>query len=109
MNWTYENVLHALDADEGEYVAAEQIRDIAQSAFHELNSPSIQSLIYQIGLRVLSRFPQLATISFESNNRTWETIIEPENEQGGVFTEPRPPYGFQGFSMSRADLAGESA
>lgn len=109
INWTYENVLHALDADEGEYVAAEQIRDIAHSAFHELNSPSIQSLIYQIGLRVLSRFPQLATISFESNNRTWETIIEPENEQGGVFTEPRPPYGFQGFSMSRADLAGESA
>ncbi|WP_405175894.1 factor-independent urate hydroxylase [Paenibacillus sp. FSL H8-0261] len=109
INWTYSDVEHALDGDLGQYVAAEQVRDIAHSAFHELNSPSIQSLIYQIGLRVLSRFPQLATVSFESNNRTWETIVEPEETKGGVFTEPRPPYGFQGFSVSRADLVGETA
>lgn len=109
INWTYSDVQHALDGDLGQYVASEQVRDIAHSAFHELNSPSIQSLIYQIGLRVLSRFPQLATVSFESNNRTWETIVEPEETKGGVFTEPRPPYGFQGFSVSRADLAGETA
>jgi urate oxidase/2-oxo-4-hydroxy-4-carboxy-5-ureidoimidazoline decarboxylase len=43
----------------------------------------------------------------QSNNRTRETIVEPEEGKGGVFTELRPPYGFQG-SMSRADLAGET-
>ncbi|AOZ93169.1 factor-independent urate hydroxylase [Paenibacillus crassostreae] len=105
IDWTYSDVQHALDGDAGQYVAVEQVRDIAHSAFHELSSPSIQSLIYQIGIRVLTRFPQLATVSFESNNRTWETIVEPTEGKGGVFTEPRPPYGFQGFSVSRADLA----
>jgi urate oxidase/2-oxo-4-hydroxy-4-carboxy-5-ureidoimidazoline decarboxylase len=104
IKWTYSDVQDGLDGDARQYVAAEQVRDITQSAFHELSSPSIQSLIYQIGLRVLIRFPQLATVSFESNNRTWETIVEPEEGKGGVFTEPRPPYGFQGFSVSRSDL-----
>lgn len=88
------------------YVAAEQVRDIAYTVFHEKNSPSIQNLIYRIGYRVLERFPQLAEVSFESNNRTWETVLDqiPSSPEGKVFTEPRPPYGFQRFSMTREDL-----
>ena len=88
------------------YVAAEQVRDIAYTVFHEENSPSIQNLIYRIGLRILERFPQLVEVRFESNNRTWETILDeiPASQEGKVFTEPRPPYGFQCFSMTREDL-----
>ncbi|WP_199617368.1 factor-independent urate hydroxylase [Paenibacillus alkalitolerans] len=105
IGWTYEQVRHAIDGDSGKYVAAEQIRDIAQTVFHEKNSPSIQWLICQIGIQILERFPQLAEVNFESNNRTWETIAENVGDsKGGVFTEPRPPYGFQGFSMTREDL-----
>ena len=53
------------------------------------------------------RFPQLKEIRFESNNRTWETILEQASAgEGKVFTEPRPPYGFQGFSMTKRDLEG---
>ncbi|NQX71176.1 urate oxidase [Paenibacillus alba] len=107
MSWSYEEVEDALDSDLGQYVAAEQIRDIAHTVFHEQHSPSIQNLIYRIGQRSLIRFPQLKEIRFESNNRTWETILEQASAgEGKVFTEPRPPYGFQGFSMTKRDLEG---
>lgn len=103
--WSYEEIENALDSDLGRYVAAEQIRDIAHTVFHEQHSPSIQNLIYRIGQRALLRFPQLKEIRFESNNRTWETVLEQASAgEGKVFTEPRPPYGFQGFSMTRQDL-----
>lgn len=103
--WVYAEAMQAVNGESRDYVAAEQIRDIAHVVFHERNAPSIQHLIWQIGLRVLERFPQLAEVGFESNNRTWETVVEPAGtRQAGVYTEPRPPFGFQGFSVTRADL-----
>ncbi|WP_308634264.1 factor-independent urate hydroxylase [Paenibacillus silvisoli] len=105
IHWRYEELEDALDGERGLYVAAEQIRDLAQSVFHQVQSPSIQYLVCQIGLRILTRFPQLAEVRFESNNRTWETVVEPDPAtNAGVYTEPRPPFGFQGFSLTRADL-----
>jgi urate oxidase / 2-oxo-4-hydroxy-4-carboxy-5-ureidoimidazoline decarboxylase len=103
--WTYKDIKDAILDEITNYVPAEQIRDIAQTVFHENKTPSIQFLIYQIGLRMLSRFPQLVEVRFESNNRTWETVIETiQDSEGKVFTEARPPFGFQGFSMTRDDL-----
>ncbi|MGO4106709.1 factor-independent urate hydroxylase [Paenibacillus sp. YAF4_2] len=103
--WKYADPEHALDAELGSYVPAEQIRDITHNLFHELKSPSIQFLIYQVGLRILTRFPQLSEVRFESNNRTWETIVDnTEADPAGVYTEPRPPFGFQGFTMTQEDL-----
>ncbi|RAP78273.1 factor-independent urate hydroxylase [Paenibacillus montanisoli] len=102
--WRYTDIDDALDGARERYVAAEQIRDLAQSVFHAVQSPSIQYLVCQIGLQLLTRFPQLAEVRFESNNRTWETVVEPDPlTHAGVYTEPRPPYGFQGFSLTRAD------
>ncbi|WP_419954235.1 factor-independent urate hydroxylase [Neobacillus niacini] len=106
IDWRYDDLEDARGNTSHGYVAAEQVRDIAYTVFHEENSPSIQNLIYRIGTRILERFPQLAEVRFESNNRTWETILDeiPASQEGKVFTEPRPPYGFQCFSMTRADL-----
>ncbi|MEH7076708.1 urate oxidase [Neobacillus drentensis] len=106
IGWRYNDFEDAKGTTPAGYVAAEQVRDIAYTVFHEENSPSIQNLIYRIGLRVLERFPQLAEVRFESNNRTWETVLDeiPASQEGKVFTEPRPPYGFQCFSMTREDL-----
>lgn len=101
INWIYNDSRDYLNS----YVSSEQVAGIARTLFHELNSPSIQSLIYYIGLRVLERFPQLAEVSFESNNRTWELIVdETSSDEGRVFTDPRPPFGFQGFSLRQSDL-----
>lgn len=106
INWRYKEFENAKGDTPNGYVAAEQVKDIAAVVFHEQNSPSIQNLIYRIGLRILKRFPQLAEVSFESNNRTWETILDeiPASGDGKVFTDPRPPYGFQCFSMTQDDL-----
>lgn len=110
IDWKYSNIVDAFGADPERYVAAEQVRDIAQSVFHQLDNRSIQQLIYHIGLRVLDRFPQLEEVRFGTNNRTWETIVENiPNSEGSVFTEPRPPYGFQGFAVTREDLEKEKA
>jgi urate oxidase / 2-oxo-4-hydroxy-4-carboxy-5-ureidoimidazoline decarboxylase len=109
IDWRYNNLEDARGNTADGYVAAEQVRDIAYTVFHEENSPSIQNLIYRIGKRILERFPQLVEVRFESNNRTWETILDeiPASQEGKVFTEPRPPYGFQCFSMNRDDLKEE--
>lgn len=108
INWRYEDPRDGMDDQRGRYVAAEQVRDVAAAVFHTCRSASIQHLIYQIGSRLLRRFGQLSEVSFESNNRTWETVLEEVKEgEGKVFTEPRPPYGFQGFSMTRDDLGND--
>jgi urate oxidase / 2-oxo-4-hydroxy-4-carboxy-5-ureidoimidazoline decarboxylase len=106
IEWRYNDLEDARGNMADGYVGAEQVRDIAYTVFHEENSPSIQNLIYRIGYRILERFPQLIEVRFESNNRTWETILDeiPSSEEGKVFTEPRPPYGFQCFSMTQEDL-----
>src|SRR6056297_985275 len=49
--WTYTDAEAALGAEPDQYVPAEQVRDIAQVVFDELDVNSIQDLIYQIGRR----------------------------------------------------------
>jgi urate oxidase len=102
--WTYADSEDALGDDPQHYVPAEQVRDITQTVFHEIDVNSIQDLIYQTGLRVLERYPQLESVSFEANNRTW--IKERDDLEGDakVLREPPRPTGFQQFSMDRSDL-----
>ncbi|SDI60890.1 factor-independent urate hydroxylase [Natribacillus halophilus] len=105
LSWIYQDMRDGTGDNPERYVAAEQVRDIAVTVFHELYNNSIQHLINEIGLRVLQRFPQLDQIRFKTNNRTWEPVIQDiEGSKGQVHTEPRPPYGFQGFTVTRKDL-----
>lgn len=102
--WTYSDPEDALGEEPQQYVPAEQVRDIAQVVFHEVDSNSIQDLIYQIGLRVLERYPQLKSVSFEANNRTWIEVREDLEGDAKVLREPPRPTGYQQFSMDRSDL-----
>ncbi len=104
--WNYENPEDALGEEPQRYVAPEQVRDIAHVMFDEVYSNSIQDLIYQIGLRVLERFPQLESVNFEANNRTWIAVREEidGDEDIRVLREPDRPTGYQQFSMDRDDL-----
>ena len=102
--WTYADSADALGSDPERYVAAEQVRDIAQVVFDDLDVNSIQQLIYQVGLRGLERFPQLESVSFEANNRTWIGVRDDLDGNGKVLREPPRPTGFQQFSMDRSDL-----
>jgi len=107
--WTYADSADALGDDPQRYVPAEQVRDIAQTVFHELDVNSIQDLIYQTGLRILERYPQLESVRFEAKNRTW---IEERTDLDGdmkVLREPTRPTGFQQFSMDQSDLNEEDS
>lgn len=106
--WTYTESEDALGEEPRRYVPAEQVRDIAQVVFHEVDSNSIQDLIYQIGLRVLERFSQLESVSFEANNRTWIQVRDDLDGDAKVLREPARPTGFQQFSMNRDDLDEEA-
>jgi len=105
--WTYSDSEDALGEEPQRYVPAEQVRDIAHVMFHEVDSNSIQDLIYHIGQRVLKRFPQLESVSFEANNRTWIRERDDLDGDAKVLKEPPRPTGFQQFSMDRSDLDGE--
>jgi urate oxidase len=102
--WSYADTADALGEDPEQYVPAEQVRDIAQVVFDEMDVNSIQDLIYQVGLRVLERFPQLESVNFEANNRTWIKVRDDLEGDGKVLREPPRPTGFQQFSMDRSDL-----
>ncbi len=105
MGWTYTDVEDMFRPDPFRYVPYEQVRDVAFKLFHEIFNNSIQDLLYQIGVRVLERFPQLAEIRFEAQNRSWEKIADNTPDTlARVFTESRPPYEVQAFAISRADL-----
>ena len=107
--WTYADSADALGEDPQHYVPAEQVRDITQTVFHELDVNSIQELIYQTGLRVLERYPQLESVSFEANNRTWIKERDDLDGDAKVLREPPRPTGFQQFSMDRSDLNEEGS
>ena len=99
--WRYADAAHAV-SDDSYYVPAEQVRDVAATVFHEFNSKSIQHLVYEMGKRVLARFPQLAEVSFEAQNRLWDKGYASEADESiKVHTDPRPPYGHIGLTMTR--------
>jgi Uricase (urate oxidase) len=106
--WTYTDDTDALGDDPERYVPAEQVRDISQAVFDEFDVNSIQELIYRTGQRILERFPQLASVEFEANNRTWIKVRDDMEGDAKVLREPPRPTGFQQFSMDRSDLDEES-
>ena len=101
--WRYADAAHAVGED-SHYVPAEQVRDVAATVFHEFNSKSIQHLVYEMGKRILARFPQVAEVSFKAQNRLWDKGYASETDaRVKVHTDPRPPYGHIGLTMTQGD------
>ncbi len=100
--WQYADVADALAEDHARYVPSEQVRDVVQTVFHEFVSMSIQHLMHEMGQRLLARFPQLAAVSFEGQNRLWDTAAVSEADPKViVYTDPRPPYGSLHLTLAR--------
>lgn len=92
--WKYADTQEMVAEDLSGYIAAEQVRDLVQVVFHDFVSMSIQHLVYEMGTRLLARFPQMAEVSFEAQNRLWDTAVVSEDDPRlKVYTDPRPPYG----------------
>jgi urate oxidase len=92
--WTYADVARLVAPDLSGYVAAEQVRDLVATVFHEFVSMSIQHLMHEMGQRLLARFPQLEEAEFEGQNRLWDTVLTSEaDDKIKSYCDPRPPYG----------------
>jgi urate oxidase / 2-oxo-4-hydroxy-4-carboxy-5-ureidoimidazoline decarboxylase len=101
IGWTYADASHAVLADPARYVASEQVADLANAVFHEFVSLSIQHLVNEIGIRMLDRWPQLASVSFDAQNRLWDVGSEAEDGRTKTYADPRPPYGHIGLVLRR--------
>jgi urate oxidase / 2-oxo-4-hydroxy-4-carboxy-5-ureidoimidazoline decarboxylase len=100
LSWRYSSIPDGLGTQN--YVPSEQIADICRVIFHGFNSKSIQELVYKFGERILERFPQLMSVSFEAQNHTWDKATELEgSDKVKVFWEPKVPYGYISLTMTR--------
>ena len=100
--WRYEDGRVPVDPDASRYVASEQVADLAAVVFHDFVSLSIQHLVNEIGERMLERYPALSEISFEAQNRSFDTAeVSPDDARRKIYTDPRPPYGRIGLTMTR--------
>jgi urate oxidase len=89
-------------ADPARYAAAEQVADLAIAVFHDFVSLSIQHLVNEIGTRMLDRWPQLAEVSFDAQNRLWDLGAESADDpRVRTYADPRPPFGHIGLVLHR--------
>lgn len=101
IGWSYADASHAVLGDPSKYVASEQVADLANAVFHEFVSLSIQHLVNEIGIRMLDRWPQLASASFDAQNRLWDVGAEADDGRTKTYADPRPPYGHIGLVLRR--------
>lgn len=87
------------NADFADRAPGEEVRDVAVSTFCDVSSASIQELVHQIGVQLLERFPQIATVDFYAENRLWDTAQT--GEGATVYTDARPPFGVITLTLER--------
>ncbi len=110
ISWRYADTADMLAPDHSRYVPAEQIRDLAQTVFHEFVSESIQHLAHEMGTRILARFPQLSEVSFEAHNRTPDPVATSATDpKVKVYSAPFPAYGLIRLTVRRGSQSDEGA
>jgi urate oxidase len=96
--------VHWRHASFHERVASEAVRSSVIATFDSFVSLSIQHLVHEMGQRLLAQFPQLVEVSFEAENRLWDTAqVAEDDPRVKVYTDPRPPYGVIGLVLRRGD------
>lgn len=102
--WTYMDAGDMLDERHTRYAPSEQIRDFVATVFDEFVSESIQHLTHEIGTRLLTRFPQLASVSFEAQNRTRDPVaISTTDAKVKVYSDPFPAFGVIKLTIQRGE------
>ena len=102
VNWRYAEPSVGTGQDVSHYVAGEQIADLCATVFHEFVSLSIQHLLHEMGQRIFERYPQLAEVSFEGQNRLWDLAVTSEtDDRVKVYWDPHPPFGKIGLVLRR--------
>jgi urate oxidase len=94
VHWRYGEIDDAIAPHTSQYVASEKVREVVATVFSELVSESIQHLVWEMSERLLARFPQLAEVAFEAQNRTREPVADLEgDDRVKVYSDPFPAFG----------------
>jgi urate oxidase len=101
VHWRYARHHDALD-DGANRIPSESIRDTVISTFDDFVSMSIQHLVHEMGIRLLDQFKGLEEVSFEAQNRLWDTSrVSASDPLERVFSEPKPAHGMIGLTLKR--------
>src|SRR5438132_537356 len=83
-------------------VGSGEVRDVVRKTFDDFVSMSIQHLVHEMGKRVLERFPELSEVSFDAQNRLWDTAkVSDRDPKIRVFSDPKPAHGSIGLTLRR--------
>ena len=94
VHWRYRSLDDMLGPSAARYVSAEQVGDVVVAVFHEFVSESIQHLVHEIGGRIFTRFPGLAEVEFNGQNRTRDPFYTSESDpRVKVYSDPFPAFG----------------
>jgi urate oxidase / 2-oxo-4-hydroxy-4-carboxy-5-ureidoimidazoline decarboxylase len=104
MGWRYGDVQDGISDTYSRYIPSQQVYDHITHTFHDFLNMSIQHLVYEMGVRLLRRFPQMGEVWFKAQNRLWDTAAETPDSTAKVYMDPRPPYGMIGLTLSRSDV-----
>jgi len=100
VHWRYPDPGRAIDASR--LVPSEKVRELVVETFDDFVSMSIQHLVHEMGTRILDRFPYLSEVSFQAQNRLWDTSRVSETDQTRrVFSDPKPAHGVIGLTLKR--------
>lgn len=99
--WRYRDAQDAIN-DGAARIASESVRDSVIATFDDFVSMSIQHLVYEMGQRLLEEFAGLSEVSFEAQNRLWDTSkVSEADPKTRVFSDPKPAHGMIGLTLSR--------
>jgi urate oxidase / 2-oxo-4-hydroxy-4-carboxy-5-ureidoimidazoline decarboxylase len=103
VHWAYGDVSDAIATEHSRYVPGEQVRDVVATVFDELVSESIQQLVHEMAKRLLERYPQLGSVSFNARNMTRDPHAVPDDpdDDRKVFSDPFPAFGTIELTLSR--------
>ena len=101
VHWRYRRMEDGI-ADGPARIASEAVRGAVIATFDDFVSMSIQHLVHEMGTRLLKQFAGMAEVSFEAENRLWDTSKLSEGEPATrVFSDPKPAHGVIGLTLSR--------
>jgi len=99
--WRYRDAQDAT-SDGPAHIPSEAVRDAVIATFDDFVSMSIQHLVHEMGIRLLDRFGGIGEVSFEAQNRLWDTSkVSEADPTTRVFSDPKPAHGFIGLTLRR--------
>jgi urate oxidase len=96
--WRYHDMERAI-AERS--IASEKVGEFVRRVFDDFVSMSIQHLVNEMGTRLLDGYPELSEVSFEAQNRLWDTSSVSADSKVRVFSDPKPAHGVIGLTLKR--------